>query len=77
MVLVIRHTLREAINICLRSQIAYKAVRSLLFLPHSKAIKNYFGKLGSPGSIRKCFTVNRNVFGNLQVMKKLVKILAD
>ena len=61
------HIVREATNLYLRSRNAYKTWRrNLLILLHKETIKNYFGELGSTGSLQECSTVIRNVFENLQ-----------
>ena len=71
------HTMRESINLYLRSRNAYDALRYLLVLPHERTIKNYFGKLGSADSVAECSTVTRNVFEKLEGVERHCKILVD
>ena len=56
------YTMKESINIFLRSRNSYRAIRELVVLRHEKTIKSYFGKLGSPGSLSECASVIKTVF---------------
>ena len=67
------HTMREAINLYLRSGNAYNAARDLLVLAQGKTIKKSFGKLGSP----ECSSVVKKVFEKLVGMERRSKILVD
>ena len=72
---VTRPTLKEPINLYLRSRNAYSAARDLLLLPHGKTIKRYFGQLGSPESISECFAIVENVFRKLIGIERWCKLM--
>ena len=70
-------TVNIAISAYLRSRNCYAAFRDTLALPHPKTIKNYFGKLGTPGSLEECSKVIATVFNKLEGSQIFCKILFD
>ena len=70
-------TMKDSINLYLRSRNCYNAICELMVLPHKNTIKSYFGKLGSPGSKQECSKVIQNVFSSLTGLEKHCKILID
>ena len=50
---------------------------SLLVVPHSRIVKNYFDKLGNPGSFTECSKVIKKMFEKLKIVEKHCKILLD
>ena len=69
--------MQMAVELMLRSRNCYKALRDILALPSIKTIKSYFGKLGSPDSLRKCSEDISNVFSKLNGFEKYCFITAD
>ena len=70
-------TMKDSINLHLRSRNCYNAIRELMVLPHKNTIKSYFGKLGSPGSKQECSKIIQNVSSSLTGLEKHCKILID
>ena len=70
-------TVRNALEIFLRSRNAYKALREYLILLCDKTLRSYFGKLGSVGSDTECKAVVTNVFSELEDQEKCCYITAD
>ena len=64
-------------NLFSRSRYAYQAIQSLLDLPHSRTVKNYFGKLGSLGNFTECSEVIKKMLQKLQGEKTDCQILPD
>lgn len=70
-------TVRDALEIFLRSRNAYRALRDYLILPCDRTLKSYFGKLGAAGSSGECKAVITNVFSQLEGLDKCCYITAD
>jgi len=68
---------QSAIELMLRSRNCYNALQDFLSLPSIKTLKSYFGKLGSPESIRVCREVISSVFSQLSEIEKYCFITAD
>lgn len=69
--------IRKAMNIFFRSRNCYNALRKYLVLPCDNTLRNYFGKLGTVGSMEECKTVVKNVFDELHGLDKVCFITAD
>lgn len=70
-------TMKEAINLYLRSRNCYNALRETLALPGRKTISSYFGKLGDPAAIEECKSVITQVFSTLTELEKICFIQVD
>ena len=70
-------SVRNSLEIFLRSRNAYKALREYLILPCDRTLKSYFGNLGSTGSSQECKAVISNVFSSLEGLDRCCFITAD
>ena len=70
-------SVRNSLEIFLRSRNAYKALREYLILPCDRTLKSYFEKLGSTGSSQECKAVISNVFSSLEGLDRCCFITAD
>ena len=70
-------TVYDALNLFLRNKNCYRQLRKLIALPDSTTLRQYFGKLGTPGSENECEHVISSVFSKLQGLQKYCKILLD
>ena len=70
-------TMKEAINLYLRSRNCYNALRETLALPGRKTINSYFGKLGDPAAIEECKSVIMQVFSTLTELEKICYVQVD
>lgn len=71
------YLISESVNLYLRSRNAYRALRSILVLPHEKTLRSFFGKFGSAGSAGECVQAVIDVFSTLNHQQKLTFISAD
>ena len=60
----------DALNLFLRNTNCYRELRKLLSLPDCTTLRNYFGKLGTPGTDCDCKNVISSVFFNLEGLQK-------
>ena len=70
-------TVYDALNLFLRNKNCYKEIRKLLALPSDVSLRQYFGKLGTPGVEGECRNVVTAVFSKLEGAQKYCKILVD
>ena len=70
-------TVRDALDLFLRSRNCYSATRNIVTLPNPKMLKSYFGEFGLSGSIQECTATLRSVFSNLSDMQLYCKVLID
>ena len=70
-------TAYDALNLFLRNKNCYKELRKLVALPNDVTLRQYFGKLGTPGIENECKKVVTTVFSKLEGPQKYCKILVD
>lgn len=70
-------TVRDSLDLFLRSRNCYSAARNIITLPNPKMLKSYFGEFGSSGSIQECSATVKSVFSNLSGMQLYCKVLID
>ena len=55
------YLISEAVNLCLRSRNAYRALRTILVLPHERTLRRFFGKFASAGDAGECIQAINDV----------------
>ena len=70
-------TVRDALDLFLRSRNCYSATRNIVTLPNPKMLKSYFGEFGSSVSIQECTATVRSVFSNLSDMQLYCLVLIN